>query len=191
MAAVKRIANEVRLQETVLKQEGVHIAPDESNPLVINLYVVAPKEYALPGQGPSESPYKGKRFHVKVTLGENYPHACPEVSICVARPELNCHYTHFHSNRNLSRHTSQAVVFAPGTFYHPLVDFATGQLCHLTYSAWWGSTCDMLKLGARLREFMSSPTSEGAVNIEAQSLLTKAADFFAKAKLSCASVPNV
>jgi len=89
MAAVKRIANEVRLQETVLKQEGVHIAPDESNPLVINLYVVAPKEYALPGQGPSESPYKGKRFHVKVTLGENYPHACPEVSICVARPELN------------------------------------------------------------------------------------------------------
>jgi len=49
----------------------------------------------------------------------------------------------------------------------------------------------MLKLGARLREFMSSPTSEGAVNIEAQSLLTKAADFFAKAKLSCASVPNV
>jgi len=79
--AIKRLKKEFELQKTSLAQTGVELKPvGEDKPLEWVLRVQAPATYVLPGQGETESPYKGKVFEVSVKCNDLYPHKAPVVS---------------------------------------------------------------------------------------------------------------
>ena len=79
--SIKRLAKEYELQKTTLAQPGVELKPvGEGKPLEWVLRIQAPPTYVLPGQGESESPYKGKLFEVSVKCNDLYPHKAPVVS---------------------------------------------------------------------------------------------------------------
>ena len=84
----------------------------------------------------------------------------------------------------------QEVVFTPGTFFHPLVNTESGEACRNLYEPSWGATSNLLNLGAKIREAMAQPTAENGINELAMVAIGKPADYFAKAKAACATLPS-
>lgn len=117
------------------------------------LYIRGPAEYYLSNGQKVPSPYLGARFEIDVRCSAAYPFKHPYV------------------------------LAKPGTLYHPLVSFDTGEFCMEVLETKWGPTKTLLDLAKTIKDIIVNPKVDSGPNAEALAeFMEDHAVFFEKAK---------
>lgn len=91
-------------------------------------------EYSTPTET-RQSPYRGRKFPVKLRFPANYPFKCPDVA------------------------------FAADMMWHPQVEFKTGSVCAQDLEKMWGPTKMAADVAKFIREFLAHPSLDAAVEV--------------------------